>query len=38
VRIEDEAPSEIHTLKFRHWLQSQLQELGLGCSTTPAQV
>jgi hypothetical protein len=38
MRIEDEATSEIHTPKFRQWLQGQLQELGLRCSTTPAQV
>jgi hypothetical protein len=38
VRVEDKAPSDCHTPSFRRWLQSQLQELGLACSTVRAQV
>jgi hypothetical protein len=38
VRVEDKAPSNFHTPSFRRWLQRQLQDLGLACSSVRAQV
>jgi hypothetical protein len=38
VRVEDKAPSDFQTPSFRRWLQRQLQETGLACSTVRAQV
>jgi hypothetical protein len=38
VRLEDKAPSDFHTSKFRRWLRSQLQDMSLTCSAVPAQV
>jgi hypothetical protein len=38
VRVEDKAPSDFQTPRFRRWLHSQLQGMGLACSTVHAQV
>jgi hypothetical protein len=38
VRVEDMTPLDFHTPSFRRWLRSELQDVGLACGTTPAQV
>jgi hypothetical protein len=38
VRVEDMTPSDFHTPRLRRWLRSELQDVGLACGTTPAQV